>query len=225
MHLCSRLTLAAVISFATLLAAAPCRATFTGLVQIPIAYQLAPGTYDLTLSIGGNQLNFGSQVSFLETQFGLSSRVEAGIDVPIGGPTLTGALLNIKYLVSTERGHRPALAAGIAFVGSNTTTAPYAVATKRLGAFRGDLGVVMSDLGGMLFAGVDHPLRGGFDIMADYISGPGNSTGIGIAYVPSGPFSVLVGVLFPNSSIDSTELQLLVSYSGTFRLPWKTARK
>lgn len=192
------------------------QACYTGLALIPTADVAQPGEYSIELQFDGTFARGNEETRILNTEFGLTPRLEAGIDYDFSRDAENRTLLNAKYVVLTPGEHRPALAVGICNMGQNLKSSPYAVGTRACGSARGHLGVVSIDGSGRWFAGVDKAVNMKLTLTADYTSGNENNSSIGLSYQFNDRSGITSGVVFPNECGD-TQLTIHLVCSGSCR--------
>ena len=152
----------------------------TGLAIIPTADLLPPGVASLEVETVGNRaLPGGEGETPALSQFGLTTRLDAGSDRRIGGgPGHT--LLNAKWLVLPEERGLPAIAVGVQNVAGGLRAEPYLVGTRSLGQTRFHLGALRTEGALRPLAGIDHTL-GTLMLMAEVLGGPEGVAAGGIA--------------------------------------------
>ena len=198
------------------LGTSPAHATYSGLVLIPTADMVPVGEYAVELQFDGSLGACKADTELLNTQFGFSSRLEAGLDFDLSKGVDSRILTNAKYIISPGGENRPSLALGTFNLAPNFKHTPYVVATQDFKAMRGHLGIMRTDSKNRLFVGADCPINDKISLMADYTGGEENSSSVGINYQPSDRFGILSGVQFPNAGGD-TLFTVHFTLSGEFR--------
>jgi hypothetical protein len=191
-------------------------ALFTGLVQIPTAGCLTPGTYELTLEVDVGAGNNNTTAIVADTQFGLMPRVEAGVDFDLGLGADSVALPNVKYLVATNSKQTWGAALGVFTLSVAQRSAAYAVVSQSIGAGDAHLGLLHVAHRNRSFAGLDWSISDRYVFMGDYVSGEGNYSSLGVQYNVSDRFNVLAGVLFPNTGGFDTQYTVQFTLVGPY---------
>lgn len=189
-----------VLAVLMILLAAPVSAGYSGLTLIPTADMVPRGEYTLELQIDGTIPATGVDIWLVNTQFGLSDRMEAGLDLDLSEEAETRALLNAKYLLHDGRGRGPSLAVGTANVGTSLRASPYLVMTQHFGPARCHVGGIRTESSNHWFVGVDRALTDRLTVLAEHISGEENFSSGAVSYQFSDRFGVHAAVQVPNSS-------------------------
>jgi hypothetical protein len=201
-------TLLTLALFATTSAA---MASETFLISIPIADILGNREAYAMAYAYGNERNIsrGAYTFGQGVELGLGDRIEFGYDNDFLGSTLLNAKLQI---VSEEMW---ALSAGFNGV-TPGGRAPnqYLVGRIDFSAFRFHAGILKNDRH-RLMLGVDGDLGGGWSYMADFISGPGSATWVGIN-APLGNLCLTVAGGVPSRRSDG--IQHMVSLTAYFKI-------
>jgi hypothetical protein len=194
-------------------ASSPLRAAPLGLVIIPTADILEPGQYLLELETFGKGFPPRTFIyQFLNTQFGITEHLDAGVDLRMSSSEVTTeAMFNWKYAF-------PAggidLAVGTASIGRDQELIHYLVSNIPSGDFVANLGIQHSNRkAGILVGGRYQQER--YIVMADYTGDRDFYSSVGFNYLFSNTFDVQLGVLFPNNG-DEEQYLLNISYSGLF---------
>ena len=207
-------------ALSALLAAAvltgPARACYTGLVNIPTAEVIEPGQYGIELQFDGSFAP-GADARILNTELGLSPRLEAGVDFDLSHGAETRALLNAKYLLVLGAEKHPALAAGICNVGRQASNTPYLVATQEFRGVRGHLGAARIDGHGRGFVGFDRAVNEKLILMADYTGGSDNFATVGASCQFTDRFGVMAGAILPNSRGEDAGFTVHFVFNGPYR--------
>ena len=209
-----RITCAALIAVST----AGAHACYTGLTIIPTAEVLDRGEYGIEQQFDGVFPVTGADRRILNTEFGILPGLEAGVDFDLSDVAESNVLLNAKYLICESGKHRPALAVGICNcnAGDNVGSSPYLVATEDFRGLRGHLGIVRVEGRNRWFVGSDRAINDRLTIMADYVSGPENSSSAGFSYQLNDRFGVLAGAVLPNARGQDTGFTLHFVLNGPF---------
>ena len=196
----------------------PASATFTGLIQIPIAYCLDPGRYELDLQWNGRFDALAVNGSFVNTQFGLAPRVEAGVDFDLTPHSGGIAIGNIKYLFAESADSPFGAAVGVSTLATDQATSCYVVGSARFSTFDGHVGVLHSAGENSVMLGYDQFLTSRLILMADYISGSENYSAVGVVYEIRRPFFLQAACLIPNQAEGDLQFQVLFTLFGPFSL-------
>ncbi len=199
------------------LAGQAAQACYSGLVIIPTADLVPEGEYALEAQLDGAFSGDVDEVRIFNTQFGVTPRLELGLDFDLSEGADTCLLLNAKYLVVEGAEHRPAVALGLCNVGSGRKATPYLVATHDFGLVRGHAGAISLEGTGRWFVGLDHAVNGRLTLMADYTNGSENAASVGCNYQFTDRFGALAGVLLPNASDGDTGFSLHFVLTGPIR--------
>lgn len=191
-------------------------ACYTGLTIIPTAEVLDHGEYGIEQQFDGAFPLRGADARILNIEFGIVPRWEAGLDFDLIEESETRVLLNAKYLVCPCGRHGPALAIGLCNAGSNVRSSPYLVASQDFGGPRAHLGVVRTDRVNRWFVGTDFAVNDRLTLMADFVSGPENSSSTGISYQFDDRFGILAGVMLPNARGQDAGFTLHLVLNGPF---------
>lgn len=206
-------SIVAIIIISCLLIASECCAQ-TGLLVIPTAEIVGAGFLDLEYQINAPMLGgTGKSVNQINTLYGFSDKVEAGIDVDLSGGVHNRAIMNFKYLFAGESGERAA-ALGIYDVGPGFSQIPYSVGTYVLPKFRMSAGLQYHNNEVEPFIGIDRLLKGRADVCADWTAGDENFSSVGLLYTISDTWGGQLGVFLPNSSENERYLTFTISWTG-----------
>jgi len=191
---------------------------FSGLVSIPTADTVPMGQYSIEYQSDEQLSGYGNGNHIVNMQFGLNDRIETGIDLDISRDVNAGArpAFNIKYAVDFDKRKQTRLAIGICSVSPFFSSVPYMVWSSRSKHLCMHGGVIDTGSRGVFLAGIDHNLSGSLTIMADYTAGRENYSSVGLNYRLDDQFSVMAGVLIPNSHGDSA-LTVHFVIGGNFR--------
>ena len=182
-----------------LLAATPAGAAFSGLTLIPTADVLAGGQVCLDYQVDGPfPLASGVDAALLNTQCGIGTHLEAGMDLDFSAEAPAGALFNGKVLVPTER-MGFALALGSHNIGEGLKATTYVVATKELRALRLHAGAQRSSEATDGFGGVDYALSDRLQLWAERLAGDENASAVTLAYQLTERWGISLAWQHPNS--------------------------
>ena len=181
---------------------------------IPTADLICPGEFGIEPQYDGVFSSNSGHAFLLNTQFGLTPRLEAGLDFDLSNDSDNRLLTNFKYLVLQDSEHRPAVAVGVCSMAPNIKSSPYVVATQDFESFRGHLGVMRTEDNNRWFVGADKAMNDRFTLMADYTSGDENCSSIGFSYQKTDRFGILAGMIFPNDSKEDTGFSVHLVFSG-----------
>lgn len=201
---------------ATLLTASalPGFACYSGLALIPTADTVGAKQYGIELQTDGSLTHPVADTFILNTQYGITDNVEAGIDYDFSKGSDSRLLFNGKYVFLKNEDKKLALAAGICNLGKHTESNPYLAGTKDFDYLRGHAGVIKT--GGKLcgFIGADKDLSDKINLMADYTAGDDNNSSIGCNCQLNDSTALLGGLQFPNNGGDVT-FTLHLCFSGS----------
>jgi hypothetical protein len=181
----------------------PALACYSGLTIIPTADVMGSGQYSMELQLDGTVSGPSSETRVINTQFGLSDRLEAGLDFDVSDDTDTQALVNTKYLLGASADKGLSFAGGVFSMEPSVKSSPYLVASKELGFLRLHLGGLRSESSNYWFTGVDHAIGNRMVLMADYTSGNANYSSLGFNYQLDESLGLMLGAQFPNSPGDT----------------------
>lgn len=185
---------------AVLIACSGAFACYSGLAMIPTADMVEQGQYSIELQFDGDT-GGGNEVRILNTQAGITSRFEAGIDCDFTDGT--AFMLNAKYIAVTAKDRRPAVAVGICNFGDEMNANLYAVATGDVGDLRGHMGLIGTEGNCRPFVGLDKDVNEQVTLMADYTSGSENSSSVGFNCQFNDRVGIMAGIIFPNAGGDA----------------------
>jgi hypothetical protein len=186
----------------------------TSLLIMPTADVLEDGWLRLEAESDGDPTPFsGSTEQLLCTQFGLTRRLEAGLDL-VGLGAEPRCELNAKWQVVPESGGCPAAAVGLlGMTRSSAVSEWYAVLSKSAGSLRLHGGLLADDAAhGMV--GVEHWPRERTGLMAEWITGPHGYLSAGADQDLGGGFGVLLYYGHSNTRGDGDLVGLNLSWEG-----------
>lgn len=198
-----------------LLALLPASACFSGLIAIPTTDLVAPRDVAVYLQFDGGLPGHRVDTYIANSQFGLTDRLEAGVDYDFSSAASPRTFFNAKYLLPLGGGKGlPLVAAGVTNVAQGTQASPYLTASRDCGLARVHAGAIMLDGTPQAFVGMDRAC-GRWTVMADHITGPGNATTAGVFAQVTEHIGVLAGAEFPNGGGETrftAQLYLCGSY-------------
>lgn len=149
------------------------RAAPSGLNVIPTADILPIGEISLEGEFTGERPLPSIAGEFaLESQVGITPRLEAGIDLALGTGSLGQyPLLNAKWLLLPESRRVPAVALGVQNITLEQSPQPYLILTRTLGKTRLHAGAIYISPSTVGMAGIDHLLSKRLLFQADYTGG------------------------------------------------------
>ena len=191
-------------------------ALYTGLIQIPAAQVLPPGAYELILEVDMGAGDNNTTAVIVDSQFGLTPRLDAGIDFDLGLGADSVLVGNLKYLFATDSKHTWGAALGVYTLSTALRSAEYVVASRYLGGCDVHLGLMHLNNGNQWFAGLNSSFLKRLTFMGDHVSGQGNYSSVGVQYNFNDRFNVLAGVLFPNTSGCDTQYTVQLTLAGPY---------
>ena len=194
----------------------PCLACYSGLAATPTADMVPAGQYCLEPQFDGTCDGGSVGTRILNTQFGITPRFEAGVDLDLSDDADPRVLGNFKYLAVNGGTRSPAVALGVCNMGSNMRSSPYVVSLHDFGALRGHVGLMRIEGNNRWFIGADRSLTDRLMLMADYTSGDENCSSVGFNYQFNERFGILGGVLFPNTDGEETGFTLHFVFTGSY---------
>ena len=208
---------ATLVALLLAMAAMPSQACYTGLTIIPTAETVGEAHYGIEAQVDGPTDPLTADTRILNTEIGIGPNIEVGVDFDLSKGAPTTLLLNAKWLASQGGERKPAVALGICNVGRHLVASPYAVATQQFGKLRGHAGLIGIEGDDHWFVGLDHELDNGLILMADYTEGAGNYSSLGAGWELGGPWSMMAGLQFPNTSGDETLFTVHLVITGPYR--------
>lgn len=206
----------AIVLFA--LASQPASACYSGLLLTPTADTVGAGNYLFDFEVDGNGQARTVDTYLLNSDFGIGSRLEAGVDYDFTSGADPKTVLNGKYQFLNAKALT--MAVGFCSIGQNLTSNPYIVATYNYEAFRGHVGVIRTDGTRHWFVGADKAVTKKLLLLADYTSGDTNYSSFGVYYQAKNNIALLAGAEFPNTTGDTlftAQLVLTGSYMRTHK--------
>ena len=182
------------LAVALTLAAGMAWAAPSGLLVIPTADVLGPGEASADFfSQGRSVLANGDCDRFLGVEVGLPHGVELGVDACLNDADAGSPWGNLKWQLPTAGPDRFAVALGLQNVGHGAAAQPYVTLAQAVGQGRAHAGVIRSDGATRLMLGAQVPAGETFELVSDYLSGPGGSAGLGFSWSPTPSWSLMVG--------------------------------
>lgn len=208
--------------FVTVLAAAVllctgCRFSYcsiSGLLIIPTAETVGAQAIQLQYTVNSPVLGESGELAHLiNAEYGFGSTIETGVDFDLSSGEKNRVLVNFKYIPWGEPAER-AVAVGVYNLGPGLHCIPYTVGTYAMSAFRLTAGLQYGESAPEPFFGVDHILKGRFDVCADWTAGDDNFASAGVCYYSFGDWSAQLGLLLPNSSENERCITFQISWTG-----------
>ncbi len=194
------------------------RACYSGLCLIPTADTIEKGYFSFEFQVDGSVRRLTADTYILNTQLGLTDRLEAGVDFDLSDEAEHRAYFNLKWTVLKGRSGKWAIAAGLQNIDSRfRKQGPYLVATREVGPVRGHLGVMRLEGVNRMIAGVDTAVTERLTLMADYTAGRENFSSAGLDWRINDRLEMLAGVLFPNGGGEGTRYTVHVIICGPLR--------
>ncbi len=213
-----RLLCAGLFTLFLLVGAEGDRACYSGLCLIPTTDTVARKYFSFEFQVDGTVRRLTADTYILNTQFGLTDWLEAGLDFDLSDDAEHRAYFNVKWVALRGRNGNWAVAAGVQSIDSRfLKQGPYLVATREFGPVRGHLGVMRIDGANRMIAGVDGAVTERLTLMADYTAGRDNFSSAGVDWRISDRLEVLAGVLFPNSGAEGTRYTVHLIVCGRMR--------
>ncbi len=174
-------------------------ACYSGLALIPTTDTVGAKQYGIEFQTDGSITHPKADTFILNTEYGITDNVEAGIDYDFSSGVDSRILFNAKYRFLKSADEKQAFAIGICNLTSKNKSNPYLVGTQDFKILRGHVGLMEIDEKTRYFIGIDRDINDKLNIMADYTSGDDNYSSIGANYQITDKFGVLAGVQLPNS--------------------------
>lgn len=130
-------------------------ASYPGLLVVPTTDIVLPGDYVAELQVDGDLTNELDCAMSLNSQVGLNTRLEEGLDVDLSGAADARLLLNAKYLLTPSGEEGAAFAMGVCNVGPGLKATPYWVGTRDLRWGRTHVDIALIETTGQWFVGLD----------------------------------------------------------------------
>ncbi len=192
-------------------------ACYSGLVIMPTVDRVGENTYSLEYQMDGSISGRRADTHILNTQVGLGSRAEIGVDFDLSDRAETRAMLNAKLTLVSSPKQKYEVAAGVYNVGRHLKACPYVVGAHNCCDSRLHLGLVKIENKARWMIGADHPLNERVTLMADWTNGNENAASVGMNYVISDSVSLLAGVYLPNASGEDEGFSVHFCCAGPFR--------
>jgi len=175
------------------------RATYSSLILIPTIDLVPKGTASIDFQNDGDVTSRHWDTHILNTQFGVTDRIEAGVDFNFSPGADSRAYGNAKYLIPFKKDCPVKFALGIANVASNQQSSPYGVACYSRQKLRLHGGAMR--INGLVrpLAGLDYAATDRLTLEADWIDGIDNGSSFGASYVMSRNTSWTAGIILPNA--------------------------
>jgi hypothetical protein len=159
--------------------------------------------YGIEFQMDGSVQESETDTNIVNTEYGFTDRIEAGVDFDMSVDADPRALLNTKYVFAKRVDERQAMAIGTCSVANNFKSNPYIVGMNDFGFARLHAGVMRIDGKNRWFAGTDRAINDRLTFMADYTYGDENFSSAGFNYQYSDAFGMLAGAQFPNEGGDT----------------------
>lgn len=186
----------------------------TTLNIIPTADVLPAGVANLDFQFLGTNTSSGYELdNELQTQFGIGSDAEAGIDwvVNPGG----AFRWNGKYRIYEETEKRPAVAVGVQNIEQMNAEEEYIACFKSINkTTRFHFGLINTPEKPRIMLGLDSSMCPLLVFQADYIQGPENFATLGIVLNPHGIISINIAYLAGNSADAGSGYQITTYWIG-----------
>lgn len=177
----------------------PAGACFNGLIIIPTADIVQRGGFSVEMQVDGTLKNYRTDTTLFNSQFGISNNLEAGIDYDASSGATSRFLLNAKYMFARTKDSSWRAAIGTCGAAEHSHHSPYFVVTRDCKSFRLHMGEMLVEKNLRGFVGFDHSFNDKLAIYADYSAGSDHYSSVGLNYQMTKNFSVLSGIMFPNT--------------------------
>jgi hypothetical protein len=184
---------------------------------IPTAGVLEVGEYCLEAEFESIWRHRIDENRLLATAAGVAPSLEVGLAFDLSSGADPRLLLKAKYQLREDSPGGPAVAVGVSGIGRGVKAMPYLAASHDFKPLCGHAGIASIDGTGCWFIGADYPLNDRLTLMVDYINGSENLGSLGCGYQINDHTGLLVGVLRPNDSQESTGFYINLGISGNFR--------
>ncbi len=202
------------LTVVALLSAGAAWASPTGLLVISTADVLEPGEASADFSSQGrNVLTGGECDRFLGVEVGLPHALEFGVDTCLTHQDSGEVWWNLKWQLPTADSDRFAVALGLQNVSHGDTAQPYLALAQAVGRGRGHLGVLRADGATHLMLGAEAPVSDTFDLVGDYLSGPGGSASVGCVWNPAPVWGLCVGRIWNRGATSERHWYFDVGYA------------
>jgi len=185
-----------------LLVAVPVFACYSGLNLIPTVDMLDKGSLSLDLQIEGKVDGLQSDTWILNSQYGLSDRLELGVDHDFSDGASPRNLLNAKFLLPAAATLKMPIALGICNVANESKPDLYVVTAYEASIARLHFGVGKFSSENQWFVGLDKDVLG-CTLMLEYMQGQANFSAIGFSRDISKNLAASVGFEHPNDDSDN----------------------
>lgn len=180
-------------------AAVPSFACYSGLTLIPTTDTVGANQYSIEFQTDGNIPTPKADTYILNTEVGITDRIEAGVDFDLSQDADPRVFFNGKYVFAKRADGTQAMAIGVCNVGEHLQASPYLVGTQDFGFARGHVGAIGVEGNTRWFVGADRAMTDQLTVMADYTSGDENYSSLGASYQMTERFGILAGAQFPNA--------------------------
>jgi hypothetical protein len=198
-----RIGVASGLAVAWALVATGSRAAPSGLALMPTCDLVPPGEVVIEAQADGTFRDGSPDARFLNTELGITTRLELGVDYDASDGSNERWLGNGKWVFwEASAAHRCA-AFGLRNWGDENEPEGYLVGCQEWGALRGHAGATCSEANHVdALVGADYEWSPGWWGYAEWTSGPENSGSAGINAPLPGPFDLIMALLVPNASDD-----------------------
>lgn len=187
------------VAILVLAASVPGVACYSGLTLIPTTDTVGAKQFGVEFQVDGSIPTPKADTYILNTEVGITDRIEAGVDFDLSTDADPRVLFNGKYVFLKRAGGTQALAIGVCGVGEHVKASPYLVGTQDFGFLRGHVGGIGVDGNTHWFVGADRAMTDHLTLMADYTSGDENFSSLGASYQFTDRLGILAGAQFPNA--------------------------
>ncbi|MCL5105454.1 MAG: hypothetical protein M1133_15270 [Armatimonadetes bacterium] len=186
-----------------IMASPPVLSCYSGLLIVPTTDTVEMGQFSAELQIDGSVPERNVSNGLINTEFGISDRLEAGVDFDWSETADERVLPNFKYIVFNDKNRRFAGAVGVCSAQPRIANNPYAVIGRAWSSCRLFSGIQRANGSTRWFVGADHRVSDRFTLMADFTNGGDNFSSFGFNYQINNRFGIMAGAEFPNVSGDT----------------------
>lgn len=172
----------------------------SGLFLIPTTEFCPARCYTVEFQVDGSLARRTADSYFVNTEFALTDRIEAGIDADLSEDNSSRLFLNGKVLLIGGPSSSFSMAAGvITMLDEHVDATSFLVGSLHLSkGAKGHVGMIRVHGRNRIFTGFEAALREGLVLMADCIDGPDNESSIGLSMDLKAGVSVMAGLIKPN---------------------------
>jgi hypothetical protein len=208
------------ISAAVLVISQAAQALPKTVVWIPSTDMIGAGKVELGFESVAQKHPFAEEnEQYAYSQLGVSNRFEIGVDMYDVNDD-KDIYFNAKYLVTKETEKLPAIAIGSAYIVEGDDPEYYVVGSKTYDKVRLTYGADGCEHSIWGLAGVELTLSPKFTFAADYTSGCGGYSNVGLRYKPTKDLSMQLYYSYNNSKelrADANYVGFLTTYDFSFR--------